>query len=135
MLLNARILIDCQNVNSWEPSTETSWTEGDTVDVYFQLIDASLDRPDQGFNPSGRRYVPGTGATLSCALENIDDAKKITRLATQPFAQDGSIWKLSVLAADTIRGTPQLRLTLTEGSRITRGLAQLGIKIHPASQP
>ena len=133
MLLSARPLKDVTSVNSFEPATELEWTEGDTVDVYFQLIDSQLDKPEQGFSPAGRRYVPAAGATLSCVLENIDDAKQLTRLATQPFANDGSIWKLSILGTDVIRGTPQLRLTLTEAGKVTRGIAKLCIKIHPAS--
>lgn len=133
MLLSALMLKDVQSVNSYEPDTELSWTEGDSLDVYFQLIDASLDRVTQGFWPEGRRYVPDTGATLSCVVENIDDAKKITRQAVQPFPNDGSIWRLNVLSSDTIRGTPQLRLTLTEGTKITRGLVRLALKIHPRS--
>lgn len=133
MHLSARVLKDVQSVNSFEADTELSWTEGDTLDVHLQLIDVSLDRALQGFQPEGRRYVPAAGATLSCVIENIDDAKKITRLASQPFANDGSIWRLSILATDVIRGTPQLRLTLTEGTKVTRGLVRLALKIHPRS--
>ncbi len=133
MHLSARVLKDVQSVNSFEADTELSWTEGDTLDIHLQLIDVSLDRALQGFQPEGRRYVPTAGATLSCVIENIDDAKKITRLATQPFANDGSIWRLSILATDVIRGTPQLRLTLTEGTKVTRGLVRLALKIHPRS--
>jgi len=133
MHLSARVLKDVQSVNSFEADTELSWTEGDTLDIHLQLIDVSLDRALQGFQPEGRRYVPNAGATLSCVIENIDDAKKITRLASQPFANDGSIWRLSILATDVIRGTPQLRLTLTEGTKVTRGLVRLALKIHPRS--
>lgn len=133
MHLSARVLKDVQSVNSFEADTELSWTEGDTLDIHLQLIDVSLDRALQGFQPEGRRYVPTAGATLSCVIENIDDAKKITRLASQPFANDGSIWRLSILATDVIRGTPQLRLTLTEGTKVTRGLVRLALKIHPRS--
>lgn len=133
MHLSARVLKDVQSVNSFEADTELSWTEGDTLDIHLQLIDVSLDRALQGFQPEGRRYVPAAGATLSCVIENIDDAKKITRLASQPFANDGSIWRLSILATDVIRGTPQLRLTLTEGTKVTRGLVRLALKIHPRS--
>lgn len=133
MLLSALMLKDVQSVNSYEPDTELSWTEGDALDVNFQLIDISLDRGNQGFYPEGRRYVPAVGATLSCVIENIDDAKKVTRQAVQPFANDGSIWRLQILSSDAIRGTPQLRLTLTEGSKVTRGLVRMALKIHPAT--
>lgn len=133
MLLSAQMLKDVQSVNSFEPDVQLSWTEGDVVDIYFRLIDLTLDRADQGFSPAGRRYVPAAGATLSVSIENVDDAKKITRLATQPFANDGSIWKLSMLSTDTIRGTPQMRLTLTETTKVTRGTVKLAFKIHAKS--
>jgi hypothetical protein len=133
MLLSARPLKDVQNVNSFEPDSQLSWTEGDVIDIYFSLVDLSLDHPEQGFNPSGRRYIPSAGATLSVVIENIDDSKKLTRLASQPFAGDGSIWKLALTASDKCRGTPQMRLTLTEGTKVTRGLLKNSLKIHPAT--
>lgn len=135
MLLSARMLKDVSSVNSFESDTQLSWTESDALTIYFQLIDISLDKPEQGFQPGGRRYVPATGSTLSVVMENIDDSKAITRLAVQPFSQDGSIWSLSILATDKIRGTPQLRLTLTEPSKTTRGLVKNSIKIYSKSNP
>jgi hypothetical protein len=135
MLLSVRVLKDVASVNSWEPDDQVTWTEGDVVDIYFQLIDASLDTSNQGFHPSGRRYMPVAGATLSCVLENIDDAKVLTRSATQPFAQDPSIWKLQVLATDKVRGSPQMRITLTEtGPKITRALIKNVLKIMPLDE-
>lgn len=133
MLLSARFLNDCQNVNSWEPAVQLSWTEGDALDIYFQLVDISLDRSDQGFSPPGRRYVPNSGATVSVTIDNIDNAKKVVRLASQPFPQDGSVWKLSILATDLVKGTPQMRLALTEGTKVTRGVVKCSLKIHPQS--
>jgi hypothetical protein len=131
MLLSARVLQDVANANSFEYGSEICWTEGDTLNIYFQLIDASLDTPLQGFSPAGRRFVPATGATLEITLENLDDGKKLTRLATQPFANDGSIWALQVLASDKIRGTPQARFKLTQSTVVTTGLLKNGIKIYP----
>lgn len=133
MLLTARMLKDVQTVNSFESSSQIQWTEGDALNLHFQLVDGSLDTETSTFRPAGRRFVPAAGATLTVDLENIDDAKKLTRLASQPFAQDGSIWRLQVLAADKIRGSPQLRLTLNEGGVITRGLLKMAIQIYPKS--
>lgn len=133
MLLSVRMLKDVQTVNSFEPDTELNWTEGDSLDIYFQLVDLNLDRPEQGFYPSGRRYVPAAGATLQCSFECIDNAKTVTRFAVQPFANDGSIWKISILSTDPIRGSPQLRLKLTEGAKTTRGLSKLGLRVYPKS--
>ena len=67
--------------------------------------------------------MPAVGATLSVIFDNINDAKKVTRAATQPFAQDGSIWSVQVFSTDAIApGTVSLSLTLTEGPKITKGI-------------
>lgn len=129
MLLSARPLKDVSSVNSWEVTDSFSFTKGDTVDVYFSLVDASLDTASENFLPPGRRYMPATGATLVAVVENLDDAIKITRTATQPFASDPSIWKISFLSSDTIEGTANLRLTLTEGAKVTKGLLKNAFRI------
>lgn len=99
--------------------------------MYLQLIDSSLDRPEQGFSPAGRRYVPAVGSSLTVLFENIDDLKKLSRVAVQPFPLDGSIWKVSILSTDPLRGTPQIRLALSESGVTTRGLLKNCIRIHP----
>ncbi len=63
--------------------------------------------------------MPAVGALLSATINHLDDAKKVTRSCTQPFAQDPSIWKLQVLATDYVKGTLDLKLTLTEGVVVT----------------
>jgi len=134
MRLNIRPLIDIMSVNSFEITSETSWTEGDVLQFTFQLCDVSLDTSAQGYSPAGRRYVPAAGATLSVVLENVDDARKITRLATQPFAADGSIWSIPILATDKTRGTPQVRFTLTEpGGVVTSGVIKNLVRIWSAT--
>lgn len=130
MLLSARVLNDVANVNSFEVATVLSWTEGDAVDVYLQLVDASLDTDMKGFYPAGRRYMPPATSTLSVQIQNLDSAKVINRLAIQPFPEDASIWKVSVLATDLIHGSPQMLLTLTEPTKVTKGLVKNALKIY-----
>lgn len=132
-LLSARWLNDCQNVNSYEMADVAELSEGDTQTLYFQLIDINLDKAIDGHMPAGRRYITAPGATLQCVIENIDDAKKITRYATVPFSNDTSIWKISILSTDQIRGTSNLRLTLTEGVEIKHGVIKSGIRVHSSS--
>jgi hypothetical protein len=129
MLLSARFLNDVANVNSFEYAQVGQFTRGEAASVYFQLIDDSLDGALKGFAPSGRRYIPATGATLSVVVNSIDDAKKITRVATNPFPDDRSIWKLDFLTTDKIDGTATLQLTLTEGSVVRKGLVKNGLRI------
>jgi len=133
MLLGARMLIDVQGVNSFEVTPAAEFYAGDPATVYFQLIDQSLDRSIDGFNPPGRRYMPSPGATLNCVVQSIDDNKRVTRFATQPFANDPSMWALQFLASDLIKGTCNLYLTLTEGTVVRSGTVKCAIKIHANS--
>jgi len=64
MLLSARPLENVIGVNDYEVVSTISFVEGDVVSLFFQLIDLVKDRPEQGFIPAGRRYMPVIGATL-----------------------------------------------------------------------
>lgn len=129
MLLSARMLDSVGSVNNFDYVDQVSFTQGDTVDVYFQLIDVTQDKVAQQFKPAGRRYMPTAGAVLQVTLDNIDDDVKIVRAASQPYALDPSIWKVSLLATDSIRGTVNLGLRLSEGARVTTGRAEAAISI------
>lgn len=130
MLLSCRILTDVVSVNSFEFDTAAKIAKGDATPVYLQLIDASVNTLDKGFYPSGRRFVPSAGATLQITFDNINDAKKIARFATQPFATDGSIWQVSLLSTDQIDGTVNIKLSLNQGGVITSGFLEAGLLIY-----
>lgn len=117
MLLSCRFLNDVSNVNSFSVSPSAEINAGDAQTLYLQLVDASVDRAEQGFVPSGRRYMPPAGSTFQVTFRNVDDAKKVVRTATQPFQLDPSIWAVSILASDPIRGTVMIGATLTEPGR------------------
>jgi hypothetical protein len=131
MLLSAKVLTDVSGVNGFTPVSVYEFTEGDAPTIYFQLVDLSLDRAEQGFSPPGRRYIPASGATLQCVIVNTDEAKKLTRFAAQPFAQDGSIWALTLTSTDFVRGSVDVLLTLTEGAKVTRGAIRSSINAYP----
>jgi hypothetical protein len=121
MILSAQMLDNVASVNSFEATEAVCFVESDPQDVYLQLVDLTKHF----------RYMPAAGATLQVVVDNIDDGKKITRFATQPFSQDPSIWKLTIMASDSVRGTVNLRLTLTEGSAIRRGQVQAALRVSP----
>lgn len=131
MLLSARFLNAVANVNSFEYANVAEWVAGNALTLYFQLIDDSLDRADQGFKPAGRRYMPPDDSTLTVLFGSVDDAKKVTRTATQPFSNDPSIWAVSILATDPIAGTVPVTLTLTEGAEVKKGFIQAGVRVRP----
>ena len=124
MLLGSCVLNGVASVNTFDYVSAADWTAGDTVSLYIQLLDLSLDRP------GGRRYIPLAGATLEVTLDSIDSAKRIVRAASQPYSQDSSIWLVSILSTDTIRGTVNLRLKLTEAGKVTRGTSETAVRIH-----
>lgn len=126
MQLSLRPLRDVSSVNSFCLADNFVWTEGDSLDLYFVLIDASLDTTCE---PRGRRYVPSTGAVLSVQFGNIYETKKVIKIATQPFPGDLSVFMVSVASNDPIRGSPQLNLMLTEGAKVTRGVVSFAVKV------
>lgn len=132
MLLTARLLQNALSVNVFELVNQIEFTEGDTPSIFFQLIDATLDKSGDGFSPPGRRYMPAVGATLNVTLDSLDNAKRITRAASQPFAQDPSIWKIDILTTDKVLGTVTLRLQLTEGQKVTSGSVIHALRVSPA---
>jgi hypothetical protein len=130
MLLSARLLNAVSGVNAFEQADTAQFNQGDVTNVYFQLIDASLDTAAKAFNPAGRRYMPASGATLQVTLTNIDDAKQIVRAGVMAFpTDDRSIWYLPMLSTDAIAGTCDMVLKLTEGAKVTTGRVAAAVRI------
>lgn len=132
MILGARILIDVANVNTFRYSQYLQFGEKQNESFYIQLLDTSRDTVSEGYKPSGRRYIPAAGAALSVTIDNIDDARKITKVAVNPFPNDLSIFRVDILAADNIRaGTANLNLSLVEGGLTFRGKVCNVLRISP----
>lgn len=119
MKLSARPLIDVQGKNDFIPATEMEIFKGDATTFYFQLLDMEKNLAAHGWNPPGLRYIPAAGATLNVTFLSVDTAKQFLRAATKPFAEDTSIWAVSILASDPLVGTVAMKLALTE-SGVTR---------------
>jgi hypothetical protein len=115
-MLSVRILDAVSSVNAFEAATEIRASKGDAFTLYFQLIDDAKWRESAGFSPGGLRYMPNAGATLLVTFLNIDTALQFSRSATQPFANDTSIWSVQILSTDVIDSTCNLKFTLTEGA-------------------
>jgi hypothetical protein len=129
--LSLRMLDSVSGVNNFNYANSVGMTEGDSPTVYFQLVDLSQDRADQGFVPAGRRYCPAAGATMTVNLLHVDDARKVVKTATQPFANDPSIWCFSLLPTDPVRGTVNVVVTLSEGLKQTKGVLQQALSVEP----
>lgn len=117
MLLSARMLNNLSDINHFDVVQTFEVTQGDAPDIYFVLIDASVEKLR---DPAGRRHVAVAGATLQVVIQDIDSSITVTKFASQPFPQDLSIWKVSfdpVTDGPSIAGlmgTYALKLKLTE---------------------
>lgn len=130
-LLGARFLTGVCSVNSFDYADRAQLTEGDTAQVYLQLVDRLRDLPSAGFQPPFRRYVPAAGATLTVTLTSLDDARVVVKTATQPFVGDASIWTFATSATDGLRGTVNVRLQLNQGGSLLYALLQPGLSAQP----
>jgi len=130
MRLNAKILKNVAGVNQWYYSNQATVQEGQINEIYLQLVD--LDKmPGIEKSPAlpdfPLRYIPqGTTVTLVAFFPSIDDATEITVSASQPFADDKSIWKISLTAAQLPK-SGNFKLTLTEDGTVKKILVKNGI--------
>lgn len=121
MLLSAKLLNNVSGVNSFTVSEQTHLTEGDTPIFYLRLVDK---------NSTLERYVPEDGATLSVIIKSVNDIKTYTKIATNPFPNDTSIWAFQMLSTEPLKGSVSLQLILTEGTVVTRGAVKDALLIH-----
>ena len=128
MLLSARMLDNVSNVNSFDTVDQVKFTQGDALDVSFQLIDLNKGTSNK---PVGERYMPAALSTLNVVVSTINTATTLTKVATQPFANDTSIWKIQILATDNIAGTFTMKLALTQGGVVTNGVVKAALSIVP----
>lgn len=130
MVLSIRFLSDVGGVNNFQFATDLQIGAASPGFVYFQLIDASVNTAIKGWNPPGRRYMPAAGATLTVTFNNLDDSKVVTRVASQPFSQDPSIWRVQVLATDFPNtATVEMGISLNEAGAVSIGCVCDGLRI------
>lgn len=117
MRINAKILKNVANVNQWEYATEAYVQEGQTNEIYLQLVD--LDKTHLGEKSKALpdfplRYMPqGAVNAIDVTFPNIDSTEEITVSATQPFSDDKSIWKVTLSSAQ-VPNSGNIIVKLTE---------------------
>jgi hypothetical protein len=132
MYLSARLLLNVVDVNNWEYGDVYRLSEGDTPSLYFQLVDLDKDKDIVKNRPVGKRYMPASGATLQVNIQNINDVNSLAKIATQPFANDTSIWKIDILSTDLLKsGTFSLQIALTETLKVTRAFVSNVVNVAP----
>jgi hypothetical protein len=124
MRLGIKLLNSSATVNQLQEISVLKIARGETADLVFQLVD--LDQ-------KGLRYIPAQGATVQISLPRNPDIipdpgvgygrvtidNSINRTAGAAFADDRSIYKLPLLAADTKNLiSTNIKVTVTEGASV-----------------
>lgn len=108
------------------PANQAIINPGETAKIMFQLIDL-----DQG---ACARYIPDVSAVLEATIPNLDQSKILTKIPTNPFPQDKSIWQisLSTLETQSLSGI-NLKIKLTENTEVKIAVAEGVIIVGPKS--
>lgn len=119
MRLNAKILKNVVDVNHWQHANQAHISEGQSNYIYIQLIDmdwSTKSSPEQSpaYAQYPIRYISqATAITVKAKFLSIDDAQEFEITATQPFADDKSIYKFS-LSSIQIPNAGNLVITIDE---------------------
>jgi hypothetical protein len=118
MRLSAKILKNVNNVNSWVYTNQAFFSEGQSNDLFIQLVDLdqSVDvynEKSQAFPQTPIRYMSlAVVSGLEATFPSLEDESVIVVAGTQPFPQDKSIWKISLSDSQTpSSGTVEFKLT------------------------
>jgi len=135
MRIGVQLLNTGASENSFQVKSFITIHQGETTDLFIRFIDEDQDK---------LRYVPASGATTLIEIARFPDVFgtisnireevdfSIRRNATQPFANDGSIWMIPLTATDTNSMiSSNIRVTLTETSTISKALVYQAIKVIP----
>lgn len=124
MRLSAKILENVSNVNHWNYANEAYVYEGQVNEMYIQLVDLSkaiyVDSIIGEVSDYPMRYISqGNTVSLTGIFPSIDDAQEFEITASQPYADDKSIWKLTFPSSNLPKsGNFQLRITEDGVSKI-----------------
>ena len=132
MRLNAKILKNVADVNNWQYSSQASVQEGQSNDVYVQIVDLdkvpgsdkSVVLPE---NPL-RYMAQGTVVTASATFPSIDTAQEFSVIGSQPFADDKSIWKFS-LTSSQLPKAGNFKIKITEDGNDKNILVKNGMSV------
>lgn len=104
-----RLLENVSGYNNFYEVATFEHVNGNEQDLYIRLVSKNSD----GLGDLATlRWIPSDTATMSVVFESIDADKQITRAATMAFPNDDrSIWKVTLLANESINGAMKVVLT------------------------
>jgi hypothetical protein len=107
MKLSAKFLKNVSNINNFQYVNQWDISEGSANRLYFQIIDKLKDNL--------RFITQATTYSVSVTFLSIDSNSEITKSATQPFADDKSIWYID-LAANEVPNSGAVKFSITQDS-------------------
>lgn len=131
MKLSSKLLKNVDGLNSFDQASSWSISQdcdagiGEDKDLYFMIVD--LDRGSDNACPP--RFMPvGTVVTLEAAFNNAAGSDPIVVAATQPFAEDKSIWKVALTSSMLpANGIVKFALTIDAKTYRWSALAAIGV--------
>jgi hypothetical protein len=125
--LSARVLTGVVSANYFSHANQWDHNQLSDDELYVQLV--SLDSNPSG-TPPGIRYLPAAGSVLVVTLPSLDASKVQAITATQPFANDLSIFKVLVSSLMDF-GSGNIVMTLTESAVVKRITIISGVRVVP----
>lgn len=132
MRLGAKILKNVVNINYWDYSDEAHVFESQANNIYIQIVDLDkspvLEQKSVAFPEFPMRYISTASAiSVEAIFDSIDDDEQFTVTATQPFADDKSIWQFS-LTNTQLPKSGNFQIKITEDGTERTFLITNGIK-------
>lgn len=134
MRLGAKILKNVVDVNHWQSSAQATLSEGQANEIYIQLVDydwSTKDSPEQSaaFPQYPIRYISQAALIeVKAVFLAIDDDEEFEITATQPFADDKSIYKFD-LANGQIPNAGNLIIVVIEDGASKSLVIQNGVVV------
>ena len=106
MKLSAKFLKNVANVNNFQYADQWEIAEGSAQTLHFQIVDKLKE---------DLRYMSQATVidSVTVTFLDLDTDEEITKTAAQPFADDKSIW-LITLAADEVPNSGAVSFAITE---------------------
>lgn len=121
MKLSAKFLKNVANINNFQYANQWSISEGSQHVLYFQFIDKLKD---------DLRYISEAASIdeVTVTFLNIDETFEIIKTATQPFADDKSIWSIT-LNVDEVPNPGAVKFSITEDGSERRFRVEQAISV------
>jgi hypothetical protein len=116
MNLSFRAINSDGTLNNFQQIDKINIVKENAATVRIQLIDL-----EKKLKEDHLRFVPASGATMTITFYRSQTADVVTKNATNPFADDRSIWQVTLTAAEAAKvSSGFLLVTLTEGATVTK---------------